>query len=77
MASDPGIECARHAKEVGRKVFPRFGKVAGVGLTKRKGTYAVKVNFAEAPSTPDAIPRQIEGVPVIYQVVGQVRKQAP
>lgn len=65
---------AREAKGRAREVFSRFGKVNGVGITRQGGRYAVKVNFESEPRTGD-LPREIAGVPVVFQVVGNLHRQ--
>lgn len=65
---------ARDAKGRAREVFSRFGRVNGVGITRQGGRYAVKVNFEAEPPIGD-LPREIAGVPVVFQVVGKIHKQ--
>jgi hypothetical protein len=66
---------AREAKEKAKEIFPRFGLVNGVGLSRQGEGYAVKVNFEAEPRDQGNMPREIGGVPVIVQVVGQIHKQ--
>jgi hypothetical protein len=74
LAESSDLREARDAKGRAREVFGRFGKVNGVGITRQGGRYAVKVSF-EAPPQSGDLPREIAGVPVIFQVVGKIHKQ--
>lgn len=70
------LDQARKAKLHAEQVFHRHGEVAGVGITRRSGGFALKVNFAEEPSDPDNLPPDVDGVPVTIDVVGKVRAQS-
>jgi hypothetical protein len=70
---DIQLEKARSAKSKAVGLFRSIGRVNAVGITRKDGKYAVKVNLESAPNkTP---PTDIDGVPVVVHVVGQVRKQ--
>ena len=69
------LKRARMAKEKARKIFPRLADVVGVGITRRKGVYHVKVNVAEEPAENAELPENIDGVPVVLHVTGKIRKQ--
>jgi hypothetical protein len=73
-AITPSLESARAAKAKALKAFRSLANVNGVGLTRHKGEYVVKVNL-EKPSVPGDFPEEIDGVPVVTRVVGKVRKQ--
>jgi hypothetical protein len=72
--SDASLDQARAAKARALEVFARFGEVVGVGLVRLGAGYAIKVNFKSTPSSPDALPSAIDGVPVTVEVVGSIRK---
>jgi len=69
------IEEAREVRELAKSAFAAIPgvHVMGVGLTRRDGGYAVKVNLDHAvpPGTirPDMT---VRGVPVVVEVVGAV-----
>lgn len=46
--------------------------VVGVGVTRRKGHYVLKVNVGKMPEDRE-LPSEIDGVPVEFEVVGRVR----
>ena len=46
--------------------------VVGVGVTRRKGHYVLKVNVGKMPKDRD-LPSEIDGVPVEFEVVGRIR----
>jgi len=68
---------ARHAaaKREAHAAFSRHGRVAGVGMTRLGGRPALKVNFVEEPRARGRMPKQIAGLPVVVNVVGEVKKQ--
>lgn len=70
------LAAAREAKEKAKQIFPRYGAVNGIGLTWLQGHYAVKVNFASEPGNRAGMPTEVDGVPVVVQVVGRIHKQA-
>ncbi len=74
--SDPDLARARAAKKKAAPVFGRFARVCGIGLTHRKGVYAVKVNLETEPDDDAELPEEIDGVPVVVQVMGKLRKQS-
>ncbi len=76
MAVDEQLAAARAAKSKARKLFPKLASVTGVGLTRRRGVYCVKVNLSEEPDCDVELPDSIDGVPVVLHVTGEIRKQA-
>jgi hypothetical protein len=44
-------------------------KVVGVGITEGADGHAIKVNLAEPAG---ALPSMINGVPIIYEIVGKI-----
>lgn len=69
------LDAARAVKEKVRSLFARSATVCGVGITRQGGVYAVQVNLESEPAEQDDLPSQIEDVPIVVRVVGQVRKQ--
>ena len=77
MQNDTGkLHAAREAKEKAKTIFSRHGLVNGIGLTRVGERYAVKVNFESEPHDQASMPKEIEGVPVVVQVIGTLHKQA-
>ena len=68
------LEAARAAKSKAKALFDGIGQVCGVGITRREGVYAVKVNLEEEPAA--AVPTMVDGVPIVVRVIGKIRKQA-
>ena len=67
------LDRAQAAKAAALRRFARIAKVAGVGITRIGGEYAVKVNLTE-PIDPDVeLPTEIDGVPIRVEVVGAIR----
>jgi len=69
------LEDARSAKAEAKRQLAAKADVVGVGLTKAKtgGGYAVKVNVKKMPAEP--VPETVQGVPVVVEVVGTIRKR--
>jgi hypothetical protein len=68
------IEQARKAKEQAAATLSLKLPVVGLGLTKQGLDYAIKVNLSRAmPRT--KLPLFCGGVPLVYEIVGQIRPQ--
>lgn len=66
------IDQARRAKLQVKALVGDDENVVGIGVTKVKGGYAVKVNLrARVPAT--QVPASVDGVPVVSEVVGSIR----
>jgi len=70
------LEAARAAKGRVKGLFPKQVQICGVGLTQQAGHYCVKVNLESEPGSEIHLPEEIDGVPVVIQVVGKLRKQS-
>lgn len=66
------IDDARAAKSQVKKELSRVQGLVGIGLTRHGKGYAVKVNLQEA-SQGKELPKEIGGVPVVFEVVGQIK----
>ena len=75
MTKAATLEDARSAKEEAKRQLAAKADVVGVGLTKAKkgGGYAVKINVKKKPAEP--VPETVQGVPVVVEVVGTIRKR--
>jgi hypothetical protein len=69
------IDEARAAKTRAAKIFGRAAGLTGVGITRIGSGYGLKVNLSESPADDASLPSDIDGVPVLVEVVGTVRKQ--
>ncbi len=67
------IADARRVKEQARALTESVAKVTGVGVTKVKGQYAVKVNVRTRSAKMDSLPKKIDGVTVVYAVTGPIK----
>jgi hypothetical protein len=67
---------ARNAKAQVRSILPSGVQVAGIGICLSHGRPAVKVNLGVAPDAGMQLPGDIDGVPIVYEVVGRVGKQS-
>ena len=63
------------ARREAHAAFSRHGRVAGVGMTRLAGRPALKVNFVRPPRERARMPKQIAGLAVVVNVVGEVKKQ--
>ena len=75
MASKLPIDLARAAKDRAKTVLSKVPGVVGLGLTKVDDQYAVKVNLEAALPKSLTVPNNIDGVPVMYEVVGRIKAQ--
>ncbi len=71
-----GLEQARAAKPKVKRVFERLGNVNGVGLTRKGGVYAVKVNLKSPLDDGVKYPKRVDGVHVVIHVPGKIHKQS-
>lgn len=67
------IDDARRVKERAKTLASNVTRVMGVGVTKVDGAYAVKVNVQEESAEVRKLPRKIDGVKVVYAVVGEIK----
>lgn len=68
------LEEARRAKAAVLSLLAHHGAVNGVGVAPVADGFAVKVNLRE-PTDDAALPSSIEGVPVVWEIVGEIGKQ--
>jgi hypothetical protein len=66
------LEQAQAAKEKAKRLF---SSNVGIGITRLDDGYAVKVNLRNPMPDEESIPTSIDGVPVRFEVVGEIRKQ--
>lgn len=66
------LEEARAAKRRVAELLADLPELEGVGVTFLDDGFAVKVNLRRMPSSCD-IPAEIDGVPVLVEVVGPIR----
>jgi hypothetical protein len=72
MADVSDRSAARAAKRtLAARLAPEPG-VVGIGLARRGHDYVVKVDLAD-PATAVRVPADVDGVPVVTEVVGVVR----
>ena len=69
------LEDARKAKETVKALVAALEEVRGVGVALVKGAHVVKVNLSRELRDSSLVPREVDGVPVVYQVVGRTTKQ--
>lgn len=68
------LQRARAAKARAVRQFEKLPDVNGIGLTRRGDDFALKINFEREPKV--EIPRRIDDVDVVVEVVGKIRKLA-
>lgn len=71
--SNVSITQARRAKARLKALLGSNENVVGVGLTKDATGYVVKLNLRAAQPNPK-LPAVIDGVPVVHEVVGSIKK---
>jgi hypothetical protein len=75
MMHELTLEQVRAAKGAAAEAFGRLADVVGVGITRIDAGYALKVNLRAEPPAGVRLPREIDGVPVRVEVVGEIRKR--
>jgi hypothetical protein len=70
------LEQARAAKAEAQDIFSRLGEVVGVGITKIGDNYALKVNLRRPLPGKSAAPKEVRGVPVKLELIGDIRRRA-
>ncbi len=68
------IEQARLIKPKARAAAEGCATVIGVGLTRIGDSYAVKVNMRDQPAGQAVLPDSIDGVAIVYEVVGRIER---
>jgi len=67
------LEAVRRVKERFVEMKPEGIDVVGVGIGLSGSDLALKVNLGSPPADKSALPKSIDGVPIIYDVVGKIR----
>lgn len=65
---------ARTVKDRLQKTLASRADVCGIGITKVGMSYGVKVNLSDGADR-DSVPTAIQGVPIVVDVVGPIRKR--
>jgi hypothetical protein len=76
MNQGADLEKARAAKI---KFLDRFAGVSdlnGVGIARVGTGFGVKVNLSKKPASGTELPQDIDGVPIVVEVVGEISKRA-
>jgi len=68
------LEQARAAKRKAKELLQAFTMVNGIGVTSGPSGYAVKVNLERSTTPGEQIPEEIDGVPVVIEIVGPISK---
>jgi hypothetical protein len=64
------LKDARAAKTKAARMLAGRSRLQGIGITKQANGYGIKVNLLDYD---DALPAEIDGVPVRVEVVGPIR----
>lgn len=67
------LEQAQAAKKSALRRFEKLESVTGVGITRVRGDYAVKLNVSEPIEPGVKFPSDIDGVPLKVEVTGAIR----
>jgi hypothetical protein len=68
------LDQARAAKQRALEVFRPLADVVGVGITRAAEGYALKVNLRQQPRGGISLPKNVDGIPVMIEVVGPIVK---
>lgn len=69
------MAAVRRAKARFSSLAPKGLDVVGVGIGLKGEDPALKVNLGTAPDDVSALPKTIDGVPVLYDYVGKITKR--
>jgi hypothetical protein len=69
------MEAVRRAKARFAELVPDGVEVVGVGIGLSGSDPALKVNLRSAPADQSRLPKTVDGVPVIYDVVGRIGRR--
>lgn len=72
MKEGTSLEVARAAKQKALTAFEGLAEVNGVGITRVGSGYGIKVNLAATPPTDADLPDEVDGVPLVIEVVGRI-----
>ena len=72
MVNAATLEQARAAKQELTAALGGHPALAGIGIARARGGFAVKVNLRERPPDLD-VPARVQGVDVLVEVVGRIR----
>lgn len=70
-AEPPDRDAARAAKRLLGERFADDPRVNGIGITRWRGAYAVRVNVVDEADQPE-LPEVVDGVPVRIAVIGRI-----
>ena len=74
--SEKNMEDASRLKSVVRDIVQPHASVSSVCITKFDDAYAVKINLVDLPTDSSSLPSTVEGVKIVYEVVGRVSKRS-
>jgi hypothetical protein len=66
------LEQARAAQSKLASMLAGIGELGGIGITLVDGGYGLRVNLT-AEVAADAIPLDVDGIPVVVELVGEIR----
>ncbi len=69
------LDQARAAKAKVLAAFGHDASVVGIGITRIGEGFGVKLNLEAAPAPEANLPKDVDGVPVLVEVVGTIRKR--
>jgi hypothetical protein len=72
---DKKLEAVRRAKKRFAKVVPEGVDVVGVGIGVAGSEPTLKVNLRAKPADSSLLPKSIEGVPVVYEIIGKITRR--
>ena len=75
MTDSASLSKVRAAKAEAFEVFSELADVVGVGIASVGSGYGLKINLKALPKSRVKLPTRVDGVPVIVEVVGTIRKR--
>ncbi len=75
MSEAISILKARAAKSVARQLMSKLLGDVAIGITRIGDDYGLKINLQVAPPDSVVLPKDVDGVPIRFEVTGPITKR--
>jgi hypothetical protein len=75
MSEAISIEKARAAKSAAKQLLAKLLGDVAIGITRIGDDYALKVNLPAPPPDSVVLPKDVDGVPIRFEVTGTISKR--
>lgn len=74
--SEDKLAAVRRAKALFQETISKDVDVVAIGIGLIGSEPALKVNLGAEPASRTALPRELDGVPIVYEVVGKISSKS-